>query len=221
MVVALRQQPLPLSPLYRNLSMIIYSYKYYNKYQQIIKHYKDLNLQKSKELYTENHHIVPKSMGGSNESINLVRVPARVHFLLHWMLYRIYKTSSMAFAWNSFSTNAHGHRSFSKSYEYAKIASGKATTIMNTGKKHSEETKKKISISSINRSSKEYRDNMSKSCIGKRYSEETKKKMSISRLNLPRVQCPHCTKTGLYSNMVRWHFNNCKNYSESFISIQG
>ena len=36
--------------------------------------------------YTENHHIVPRSLGGNNASTNLVRLSARKHFLCHWLL---------------------------------------------------------------------------------------------------------------------------------------
>jgi len=44
-----------------------------------------------KGIYTEQHHIVPKSLGGSNDSSNLVELPARAHFLAHFMLWRMYK----------------------------------------------------------------------------------------------------------------------------------
>jgi hypothetical protein len=36
--------------------------------------------------YVEKHHILPKKLGGSNKRGNLVRVAARKHFLLHWLL---------------------------------------------------------------------------------------------------------------------------------------
>jgi hypothetical protein len=34
----------------------------------------------------ENHHIVPKSLGGSNEKSNIVALTYREHFLAHWLL---------------------------------------------------------------------------------------------------------------------------------------
>ena len=46
--------------------------------------------------YTEKHHILPKSMGGSNQAFNIVKLTAREHFLAHWLLFKIYKTPSMA-----------------------------------------------------------------------------------------------------------------------------
>ena len=41
--------------------------------------------------YTEKHHIIPKSLGGSDTKTNLVELTAREHFICHWLLYKIYK----------------------------------------------------------------------------------------------------------------------------------
>ena len=39
--------------------------------------------------YYERHHILPRSLGGSDESLNLVNVTAREHFILHYLLVKI------------------------------------------------------------------------------------------------------------------------------------
>jgi len=39
--------------------------------------------------YTENHHIIPKSFGGSNKEENLVRLTAREHFICHLLLIKM------------------------------------------------------------------------------------------------------------------------------------
>lgn len=97
------------------------------------------------------------------------------------------------------------------------------------GKKHSEETKKKISertkaemkkhpprtqeqmqernkkisITLTGRKySKERCENMSKAQKGKTHRDKGKKKKIIS--------CPFCFREGSISMMKRWHFNNCK-----------
>lgn len=97
------------------------------------------------------------------------------------------------------------------------------------GKKHSEETKKKISertkaemkklsprtqeqmqernkkisVTLTGRKySKERRENISKSLKGKTHRDKGKKKKTIS--------CPFCFREGSISMMKRWHFNNCK-----------
>ena len=41
---------------------------------------------KSKELYTEHHHIIPDSMGGPTTKQNMVHLTAREHFICHWLL---------------------------------------------------------------------------------------------------------------------------------------
>lgn len=41
------------------------------------------------EGYTEKHHIIPKFMGGTNDSKNIVRVTGREHYILHLLLMRI------------------------------------------------------------------------------------------------------------------------------------
>lgn len=40
--------------------------------------------------YFEKHHIIPKSLGGSNEQNNLVRLTYREHYIAHWLLTKIY-----------------------------------------------------------------------------------------------------------------------------------
>lgn len=69
------------------------------------------------------------------------------------------------------------------------------------GRKHTEETKKKISEGNK----------------GKIISEETKQKMrkpkSVSVIRFKTI-CPHCDKIGESRAMLRWHFDNCKNKGE-------
>lgn len=47
-----------------------------------------INAAKTRELagYKEKHHIIPKSLNGSNKKDNLVSLTAREHFLCHWLL---------------------------------------------------------------------------------------------------------------------------------------
>lgn len=39
-----------------------------------------------KDDYYEEHHIIPKKLGGVNTKDNLVLLSAREHFLVHWLL---------------------------------------------------------------------------------------------------------------------------------------
>jgi hypothetical protein len=53
---------------------------------------------KPKEGYYERHHILPKSMGGSDCEENLVYLTGRQHFIAHCLLFKIYRNQKMAFA---------------------------------------------------------------------------------------------------------------------------
>lgn len=44
--------------------------------------------------YIEKHHIVPKSLGGSNRKENLVGLTAREHFICHWLLTKMVDKTS-------------------------------------------------------------------------------------------------------------------------------
>lgn len=76
------------------------------------KHY-DLLVAKAKdrgkpEGYFERHHVVPKSMGGSNEEKNLVNLTAREHFIAHRLLWRIHKNKEMTYAFHAMCKNLKG-----------------------------------------------------------------------------------------------------------------
>ena len=85
--------------------------------------------QKSEGVYLERHHIIPLSMGGiksySLGSDNIVLLTAREHYLAHRMLWLIYKTREMGFAFHKmvFSSSPLQKRRFdSRAYEAAKKA---------------------------------------------------------------------------------------------------
>lgn len=59
---------------------------YRKHYNYLISKAKDRILEV--EIYTESHHIIPKSEGGKDVQTNLVNLTAREHFIAHWLLYR-------------------------------------------------------------------------------------------------------------------------------------
>jgi hypothetical protein len=48
--------------------------------------------------YTEKHHIIPKSFGGTNSTENMVILTAREHFIAHLLLAKMYPESGMVHA---------------------------------------------------------------------------------------------------------------------------
>jgi hypothetical protein len=102
--------------------------------------------------YTESHHIIPRSLGGSNDKDNLVKLTAREHFICHVLLTKIVESTSknkMAYAlWMMIKGNKHQKRNFKiNSRLYSKIKEDYSNSVRESklGKKLSDETKRKIS----------------------------------------------------------------------------
>lgn len=73
---------------------------YKNHYEKLITRARDRII----EGYLENHHILPKCMGGTNDKINLVKLTAREHFIAHVLLVKIHpKAYKLIFAVNAMS----------------------------------------------------------------------------------------------------------------------
>jgi hypothetical protein len=127
--------------------------KYSSWYYAII----DTARKRKTEEYTEKHHIIPKSLGGSNENANIVSLTAREHFICHNLLVRmlddphhrgkmIYAVWAMATMKNEHQESRHNIRS--REYErLRKLRSFQQKQLMKgiTRQPLSEETKQKIS----------------------------------------------------------------------------
>src|ERR1700722_2510483 len=57
--------------------------KYYRWYLRIIER---AVTRPTPSEYTERHHVIPRSFGGSDAPENLVTLTFREHFLVHWLL---------------------------------------------------------------------------------------------------------------------------------------
>lgn len=86
------------------------------------------------------------------------------------------------------------------------------------GRKHSEETKKKISEKRkghkhSDETKKLYSEQRKGRTISEKQKQNISEKQKISEKNTFRhkVKCPHCNKEGQKPNMLRWHFDNCRN----------
>lgn len=115
--------------------------------------------------YKETHHILPKSLGGSNEQDNLVELTAREHFLVHLLLCKFtigVARQKMGFAFHAMCT-------FKNKGRYKKINS-KVVAKIRSNLKMTEEHKQKIS--------KAMKGNPK--IVGKKLTEEHKQKCSIA-----------------------------------------
>lgn len=211
-----------------------------NRYIKLIKYAKTLNITECKET----HHIVPKSMGGSDDLENLVDLTPRLHYIAHYMLWKAFRNRKMAFA---FHIMIHGDPN---STRYTKVNSRTYDRLTNEcrelnkgadhpmyGKKRTEESKvnqrnavkgkkwtgdrrQKLSESltlyyqnnTKQPTSDETKQKISDALRGRLnpFTEEHKAALHVHSLNKQSTTCPHCNKTGQFSNMKRWHFENCK-----------
>lgn len=59
------------------------------KYNAIINYYRNIDIDKN--IYCENHHIVPKCISFNDNKENIIRVPGVIHYILHCILPFKYK----------------------------------------------------------------------------------------------------------------------------------
>ena len=82
--------------------MIFSDNKYTRWYYQIINQAQNRML--TNGVYTESHHVIPKSLGGNHTKKNLVKLTAREHFIAHWLLTKmVTQTKQQYQMWNAFS----------------------------------------------------------------------------------------------------------------------
>ena len=188
-------------------------------------YYNIIDRSKSREVppIVEVHHIIPKSLGGSNKKDNLVKLSPREHFICHLLLTKMYsgkEKQKMVYAlWAIMNLcNNHQYRKKIKGKVYENlrkefVAAQKSTrgeAHHNTGKKRPDRTAASFTD--------EWKANISAAKKGRptwnkgiTHSNETKALQSQLAKNRPVQECPHCKKlVAGPSNFARWHNNNCK-----------
>jgi hypothetical protein len=139
---------------------IFNSSKYTQWYKSIVAHAQAVNVKGVG--YLEKHHIIPKSMGGTNDARNLVLLTARQHFVCHLLLTRMVSGKNVRKAWMALRAmavmDAHGPRAAqivvsSRLFEKLRVVNGEPNTPEVLAKKraayarrgpHSEQTRKKM-----------------------------------------------------------------------------
>lgn len=163
-------------------------------------------------MYYEKHHIIMKSMGGTNDIDNIVHLTAREHFLAHWLLWRIYRNRQTSRAFFSMCQYRKGDR---KELKFSSIAYNEAKT-----------SRSKTGISDVTR------NKMSLAKRGKVYSSEARQNMSKAKVgskpwNKGKVGITEKTRQLMSSsaqNKKRKHYeffkNSYENFSEYFTPLQ-
>lgn len=76
------------------------------------------------EGFTETHHIIPRSIGGTDDESNLVKLIPREHYLCHALLPKMVTGNAihkMYAAFNMMHVDRYGNRYTSRLYEYYKV----------------------------------------------------------------------------------------------------
>ena len=124
--------------------------KYTTTYYNII--YTAQSRPVSTDIYTENHHIIPKSLGGSNLPYNLVRLTAREHFICHLLLIKMLSGTNkhkMAFALSRMLTSGKNHNRYfpsSRLYVLSRKHRSAAISFTHKGIPESEESNARRSL---------------------------------------------------------------------------
>jgi hypothetical protein len=168
-----------------------------NKYTKI--YYNIINSAKATspmDGYLEQHHIIPKSLGGLNTVDNLINLTARQHFVCHWLLTKMVvgkDKKKMIFAINrmlSATIHQQRYKITGRKYELLKIQFSKINPFNDKdwqklqrknnhiGKKRSEESKQKLRDAWAK--NRENRIGINHPSYGKVRTKETLKKMSES-----------------------------------------
>lgn len=151
-------------------------------YEKLIETRRNRSLKEDE--YYERHHIIPRSLGGSNSSENLIKLTAREHFLAHWLLKRMYKDvpiagAKMAGAFAYMCNNHVGKFTLSS----RAFAEGREASSLLASDRSYWKKRKPMS--------QEQKDKISKAMSERNVTEETKEKM---RENFKQIQAKNPRK---------------------------
>lgn len=196
-------------------SLMYLTNKYSSWYYKIIDHAKTRNLTSG----FEKHHIIPKSLGGTNQRQNIAKLTPREHFVCHLLLTKMTQGINKAKMVNAALRLSNDHKGRcvnSRIYqiikqERAKYLSenGRGTNNNFYGRTHSEETKKKMSAARRNWSYTEEHIAKFKGRVspmkGKTHSDDTRKKLSeVGKLRKPSTETKEKTSATLLAlNLTR------------------
>lgn len=158
--------------------------KYTSWYYNIINKAKSRIIDDS--IYTENHHIIPKSMGGRNTKDNLVKLLPKEHYICHLLLVKMVTGENKRKMWYASYMMMKGIKRYKPSarmFQYVRgnlILANKDRPGPNKGKKMSEEQKLKIGLAQKGKPKKPHTEETKKKLSGPK-TEEHRKKLSEAR----------------------------------------
>jgi hypothetical protein len=172
--------------------MVFIVNKYTQIYNTLIERAKSRTL--FKDLYTEKHHIIPRSLGGDNSPNNIAILTAKEHYICHLLLIRITEgpnRTKMRYAAFKFAScnpyQKQRHKVTARQYQYLKeqlAIANKERPGPNLGKRLSQEQKDKISSSLKGKNTTpktdEHRKAISLAKTGQKQSQATKDKRAHS-----------------------------------------
>lgn len=203
--------------------------KYTRWYNTIVEHRRS-NLA---EGYVERHHILPKSMGGSNLDDNLVALTAREHFVCHWLLTKMTvgtDRTKMLRAFNAFkmSSRKNPRRLTARQYAIARNIkipyeprvvnpeTGRKISKALTGRTQSAESNARRSASLKNRTFTD--DHIQKLSVALKGRTSPTKGMKFEGRSFSKLTCPCCGKEISKNNMPQ-HIKRHDAYRSSVPSI--
>lgn len=154
--------------------------------------------------YTERHHVIPKSLNGTDDKINLVDLTAREHFICHWLLSKMYTgeaKAKMIYVLNGMKRGneftqryetkitARVYENLKKEFSRVHSATMSGRQANNKGRPMSEAQKIKIRETKASNPFKptdEWKAALAARRTGQTHSEETKLKMSLAANGKPK-----------------------------------
>lgn len=169
--------------------MINTTMNYTNHYEKLIQRAKN---RETVNEYTEIHHIVPRCIGGTNSSDNLVRLFPEEHFIAHQLLIRIYNNHHGLI----YAAYMMGLSRSNKKYGWLRRLHAESISSLMAGKPKTLEHRQKLSKSQKGKPSpkkgcthtEETKKKISKAQTGKIATDETKEKQSKFQTGRPRPE---------------------------------
>jgi hypothetical protein len=137
--------------------------------------------------YSERHHIVPKCLGGSNESSNLVRLTAEEHFVAHQLLAKIHPDNDkLIYAACLMTVSPHNARVTNKLYSWLKVRLARTQSERFSGKTWTscQNESRSTTVKELWKNP-EFRSKAVKNMAGKTWSEERRLAKSESMRGKP------------------------------------